>query len=354
MTDDLKLNLNREKPREKGKGITVILLVVLVILSVLNLVFVFWPPAASNRSGSALSPEKTEELALKLERQQLYGAAAAAWREYLESARLSAGERAGVWYRTGRLYQDSGNYEMALDAYYRSESIEPVREIQRDISLGVSECLKRLGRFAALRSELETRTAVDSEAPANGAETIAEIGNWKIDRSQLEKMIEAEIEAQLSSVAGSLPPDQLKSQKEKYLEEILGQGKLDQWLEQFIAEELLYRKAMEEKIFESPDYVNLAENLERRLLAQKYLEKEYAASVSVTEEEMRAWYRSNNEKFAGEDGPRPYEEVSSQVYAALKAEKEKRVQSELISKLKDEYDVVIHRSKLGGGQDTEK
>ena len=93
--------------------------------------------------------------------------------------------------------------------------------------------------------------------------------------------------------------------------------------------------------------------MERKLLTSQVLAREYANSVSVTEDEMRAWYAANGAKIAGSAGldggeVPPFEDVKNQVYAAVRLEKEMAVQAALLERLTDRYDVVIHTSKLGG------
>jgi len=345
MPDDLKLSLNREEPPQSSAlKLVNVLLIITVVLVGMNLITRIggWQMEKQGRSG--LSANLLEEHALKLEKQQLYSAAARAWTEYLDLEDPGSREQAGIWYRIGKLYQDGGDFERALDAYYRSEAIAEVKEIESSISLRVSECLERLGRFAALRGELESRTAVD---PGNedSDEIIAEIGSWKISRSRLEMMIEAEIDAQLVQAAGRFSPEEIRKQKEKLLGSILKEGELGKWLDRFIAEELIYRLAMEERLYESSEYRKMIKDIEKKLIVQKRLQQEYTQHITVTDEELRAWYERNKERFSEDGNIKSFEESAEQVYAAVHLEKEMQVQSQLIRKLIDKYDVVIHLSR---------
>ncbi|MCX5753021.1 MAG: hypothetical protein NTW97_05165 [Candidatus Krumholzibacteria bacterium] len=83
---------------------------------------------------SGLSDKKLEELALKFEDQKLSGAAARAWTEYLESARPGDEDAARIWFRVGKLYQEGGDNERAIEAYYRSEALAKIDEIEPEIS----------------------------------------------------------------------------------------------------------------------------------------------------------------------------------------------------------------------------
>ena len=232
-------------------------------------------PRENGRGGdsSGLSGKKLEELALKFEDQKLSGAAARAWTEYLESARHGDEDAARIWFRIGKLYQDGGDNERALEAYYRSEALAKIDELEPEISKRTAECLEALGKFAALNYELESRTAVAKSDSTGGKDVLAEVGTWKITRGDLDQMIEAEIDMQLRQLAGSLTPDERRAQKQRLLDEVLKQGERDKWLQRFIAEEMLYRRAREEKLMDDPGYQALTRNLERKILAQKYLDQ---------------------------------------------------------------------------------
>ncbi|MCK4537252.1 MAG: hypothetical protein KAV42_00505 [Candidatus Krumholzibacteria bacterium] len=351
--DELRQSLNQSRNLDRGGRGLYILLAFVLIVSLVNLfVFVIDNMGAGNGGmsggGKGLSAEAIEKLALKLERQQLYGAAARAWTDYLSSTNPSGEESAGIWYRIGKLYQGGGDFERALDAYYRSESIEHLKDLEAELSLRVSECLERLGRFAALRSELESRTALDPDAPTAGEEVLAEIGSWKISRSDLEKMVEAEIEAQLSSVAGGLPSDQRKAQKDRLLAEVLSEDRQQQLLERFVAEELLYRRAMEERLYDDPAYRELARNLEKKMMIQKYMDGQYAANIKISDQEVREYYEAHKADFIKDGQQVDFEEAGQQAYAMLRRSREMEIQAQLIGFLMDEYDVVVHRSKSGG------
>ena len=346
MSDDLKLSLNREEPpRSSALKLINVLLLITVVLVGMNLITRIGGWRMEEKGTSGLSADLLEEHALKLEKQQLYSAAARAWTEYLDLEDPGREEKAGIWYRIGKLYQDGGDFERALDAYYRSEAIATVKEIESSISLRVSECLERLGRFAALRGELESRTAVE---PGNEStdEIIAEIGNWKISRSHLERVIESEIDAQLEQAAGRFSPEEIKKQKGKLLDSVLKEGEISKWLDRFIAEELIYRLAMEERLYESDEYRKMIRDIEKKLIVQKRLQQEYARAVTVTDEELRDWYEKNKERFSEDGNIRSFEESAEQVYTAVHLEKEMQAQSNLIRGLIDKYDVVIHLSRF--------
>jgi hypothetical protein len=348
MSDDLNLTLDpvRKKPKDRTP-LLIALIVIAIAVAAIDLAL-----HLGSGGGGGMEPADLERLALKLEKQELFSAAEEAWIEYLTAASPDPGGKARIWYRIGRMREQSGDCESALAAYYRSERISALPELEQEISMAAERCLTRLSRFAALRSELAARTSVGAEE-GDESEVLAEIGAEKITREMLNAMIEAEVDAQVAQVAAGMPADQVRAQREKILEQVMQGNELGQWLERLVAEELLFRYAMEEGLHEDPEIVEMSRRIERKLLTGQVLAREYSASVTVTEDEMRAWYDANGAKIAGNAGLEggevpPFDDVRDQVYAAVRMEKEMAVQSELLEKLTDRYDVVIHNSRLGG------
>ena len=298
--------------------------------------------------GHGGDPAVLERVALKLEKQELYSAAADTWTEYIMAAAPEEEERARILYRIGRMREKSGDCESALAAYYRSEQTAEIRELEQDISLAAERCLTRLAKFGALRSEIAERTSIGD---AGESEILAEIGSYKITKDMLVAMIEADVDAQVSQMSAGMPADQARAQREKILDEVMKEADLGQWLQRLVAEEILFRYAMEEDLHEDREIAAMSRRIERNLLTSQVLAREYAGKVTVTEDEMRAWYQANGSKLAGASGLEggqvpPLDEVKDQVYAAVRTEKEMAVQSALLEKLTDRYDVVIHTSKL--------
>ncbi len=348
MPNNLGLSLQKPDPGNGRPGVLVpLLLVLLIVIVAANLIMSIAGGRARAPLGGGLTGDEIEGLAIKLENQGLLRAAAGTWKDYVESARPGRTEAARIWYRIGKLYQSDGDCERALQAYYRSESLERVKEISSEISRRSAECLEDMGKFAVLRHELERRTSYSGTDSTAGDDVLVEIGSWKIDRSGLDIMIEAEIDAQISQMAGSLTPEQKRMQKEKLLDEVLKSGNRDKWLERFVVEELLFRRAVEDQMNEDREFLDLTRRIERQILAQRYLDREFASRIKITPEDVRAYYDGHTAEFEQDGQIRPFEEVSDQVYMKIRSIEEMRAQQEILEKLKEEYDVVIHHSHLG-------
>ncbi|MCD6380458.1 hypothetical protein J7M07_08465 [bacterium] len=348
MEEKLNLTLDRDK-REKGINARLIyfLLIVTVLLGGLNLALFFTGGGSSADGKNNLPAGRLEELALKLERQNLLQPAARVWTEYLSASDAGEKERATIWYRIGKAYQKDNDYERALEAYYHSESFAEIDNFKSDLSRRTTECLERLGMFAALHDELREKTSVSQDSN-KGKEIVAEIGNWKITKPEMEGLIEDEIDVMLSSVASSITEEQRREQKEKMLENAMEGTNRMQWLQNYIAEELIYRNAMDKKLYEDPDYKKLARRTERKMLVQRFLDGEYNSKISIKEEDLREYYDGHKEEFKDDKGGQKlFDDSKQQVYSKVRAGKEAEVQQGLMQKLMNQYDVVIHTSKTG-------
>ena len=353
MRNDLDLSVPGRNGRSDRPSRPVMIMLATVIAILLALVAVFG--MNSERGGasqSGLSAKKLEALALKFENQKLPEAAARAWIEHIGASRLGDEEAARIWFRVGKLHQEANAYEQALEAYYRSEALAALPELESEIGTRTAECLEAMGKFASLDRALADRTSIPGmaggDAAKGGADVLVEIGTWKITRSDLDVMIEAEVDAQLNQMSVGLTGEEKAAQKKKILEGIRKEGERERWLQQFVAEELLYRYAREQKLHEDPAVRALARNLERKVLAQTLMDREFAKRITMTPEEVRAYYDAHTDEFKKDDKVQPFEQVKDQAAAALRYQKAMEVQQQVLGQLREKYDVVIHTSKMGG------
>lgn len=349
MSDDVNLSLHRPGNGGNRPGrVVAILLAVVIVLGALQLVFVLRRTSGGDAGRNGLPGKQLEEVALRLEKQGLAGPAARAWIDYMAAARPGRKDASRIWYRVGKMYQAHGDYERALEAYYRSEGTAGLEEIEAELSRRIAECLEGLGKFAALRLELEDRTSL-AGTDSTAGEVVAEIGNWKISQADLDILIEAEIDARFSQLAGTLSPEERGAQKEKLLESLLKGGARYDLLQSLIAEELLYRKAREEKLHEEKEIRFLIRDLDRKVLAQKLLEREYASRISIGADDLKAYYDSHAGEFDEGGETKPFTDVRNEIYMKLRSQEELEVQQQLLDELRRQYDVVIYRSEPGGG-----
>jgi len=355
MDDKLDLSLPpRGRGKDKGSRHLVILVVILLAVALVDL---FVSLHEGGRSAPpAISSGKLMDVALRLEKQGLYEPAVEIWKDYLKESKPGREESAKIWYRIGKLYQEDGRYAKAVSAYYISEEIGRVEEIAHEISTRTAECLEKMGRFAALDYELERRTSFAARDSLPSDDVVAEIGPVKITRSELNRMIEAELESQLAQMAGDLSPEERREQKRKLLDSIVKGNQVQAWLERLIAEEVLYRRAREKELGDVEEIRRMIDSVERKLLAQKYLEQEYAKRIVITPDELKSYYEAHKDDYKTDGKQQGFDDVKDEIYQRVRMEKERDVQRQIIEELMDRYDVVIHKSKLAGsgGSDGKK
>jgi hypothetical protein len=351
MADELKLTLPEREPKKHGPPKMVLLLLVLtVLLGAANLAVLLGRRSPS--PAGDLPASKLKEVALKLEQQDLREGALAAWRQYLQSPGLGGDERAKIWYRVGTLEQEAGRDEAALDAYYPSEAQASLKEIAPEIARRVRECLEPSGKFAALQHELRERTSPEPGPAKPGSAIVAEIGPRKVTLEELDRRIEKMIDLQLEQFGSALPADERAKQREALLKRFSTPEARDQQLRRFLMEEVLTRKAREDKLQQDPAVKDLLAMAERTILSHKEMGKELSDKVHITESDLKNYYEAHKadfkEKRQGEaEKQKSFEEARPEVYGALRRQKEQEVQEELFTALEKRYDVVIHNAALG-------
>ncbi len=355
MSDELNLTLP-EKKQKNGKmpWWIPVLLGLILIACLLQLVLPHFHGGGSvDLPAGSLSPEERRDIALKLEKQELGGEAVWAWREYLASSDLDTGSRAKIWYRMGKLLQDEGRFGEALDAFYRCESHGAPEELEPEIARRVQECLQRLGKLTSLSYELKDRTGLEEGGDPEGSKVLAEIGPRKITQADLDHHLEYLVELQMEQFASFMPPDEQVRQKEAILQQLSAPDARRAELQRYVMEEVLFRQAREDGLHEDPGMRNLLMAMERQLLAETAMRKELGSEIKITDTDLTTYYEANKERFVEkkEDGSPgrqlSFDEARPEVYRALRLQKERDVQENLLLRLKEKYDVVIHQDALG-------
>jgi len=330
MGEGLNLTLpDRGKRSEKRSKAVVLLLSLVLIVAAANLVVVTMlfgiSKGKAGTVGKDMPAEAVRGLALKLEEQGLREHAADAWKEYLAAADAGNEERAKVWYRLGKLYQDGNSYEQALDAYYRSESYAKLPDIEQEINSRVQECLEAAGKFAALRYELAGRVGLAESTDTAGGEVLAEIGDHKITKAELDRRIDEMVDRQLQMMGAYMPEQERVRQKDEMVKQFASGQERTHILDQMLFEELLYRKAREEKLADAPEVKALLQDAERGLLAQRALQKEISEQVKITPGDLQTWYDAHKKDYV-----EPEQAKISHILV-----KDESTAKEIIAKLKD-------------------
>jgi len=293
---------------EKGQGIAVsnwIIIALLLVLTALTAANLALRPAgperASDMTGTSLSSEQIKQLAGKLAQRNLHVRAAEVWQDYLRRAELTEDEQARTMFQIGTLLEKAGLYDQAIEYYYRSEIAAEPEELKSQINVHIKECFEKLGKFSALRYELMDRTSFKAVAGA-GAKIVAEIGTEKITEADLDAMIESNVENQLEPMAPFMTAEQLNEQKKKMFERYNNPQARQQYLQSWLAQEVLYRQALQEELTEKPEAKKLIDQLTRGALSQLVMNSELASKINITETDIQTYYTANKDKFVDPSG----------------------------------------------------
>jgi len=355
MEEKLDFSLPGNKPKSPVTGkIVILLLLVLLLLGVLNLTRKITPPnPVQPTTASQLWAEETKQLALKLARRNLYSRAAKVWQDYLAAAELGDVERAKALFQVATLLEKAGQFEEAIEYFYRAESAAKVDELSGQINTHIKDCFEKLGKFSALRYELMDRTSLDDSTQA-GAKVVAEIGPEKITEADLDAIIENNIDNQLSPMAAFMTAEQLNEQKAKMLEQFRTSEARSRFLQSWLAQEILYRQALKEGLSDDAQVKKLLDDLARSVLSQEMMSRELAAKISITETDLQTYYTANKDKYiepaneeeGTDERQKTFDEVRQQVMSELLDQKRQDVQAEYINRMMDQYNVIIHTSVL--------
>jgi len=229
---------------------------------------------------SPVSGELRRDLGGKLLGAGLPGQAVEQYRLYLSETDLPPDRRATLAYTIGKLLMEEGRYEEALSWLFQVEMLDPASEVGPEAGAKIVACLERLGRFAQAQYTLEARSGPPGpvgRGEVKGDLVVARIGNETIPLRELDEAIDA------------LPP--------WVREPLQDPGRKKAFLEQYVAEELLVRKARKLELDKDPQVRKLADRTFRQLLAQKVLESEIQEKVRLTGPDVERHFEANRDRF---------------------------------------------------------
>jgi len=234
---------------------------------------------SSQRAGAGMSsaqswtPENQRELANKLKSAGLPRQAAQEYEQYLHSARLEPKQLAGLCYSIGKMCMEAGDYEKALAWLYRVELIDPKTSLKAELGSSIINCLERTGRHSAAEYALAKRSSAEGDATRSSGTVVADIGS---DKVYLEDVNEA---------FDSLP-DWMRKQFEG------GKSKAE-FAKKYIADELLYRKALKMELDKDAGVRKQLRMAQRELMVNRVLESELKDKLKVEEDDLKNFYEAH-------------------------------------------------------------
>ena len=298
MEDKAKLDFSLPQKKAKTSLSQKVILFLLCVITVLTGANLWMQRSDSALPGTALdaptglSAEQTKALATKLAQRSLFEEAAGMWQAYLIQAQLAPEEQAKALFQIGLMLKKAGQLEQAITHFYRSEMAAKLDELSPQINTHIKDCFERLGRFSALRYELMDRTSYKGQDNLSG-KIVAEIGPEKITEADLTAILEDSSDGQLAPMASYMSASQLNEQKKKMLEQFKEAQAKQQFLQGYLAQEILYRQALEEKLADKPQIKKQLEDLTRNVLAQQLMSDLIAAKINITETDLQTYFEAN-------------------------------------------------------------
>jgi tetratricopeptide (TPR) repeat protein len=262
---------------------TIFFLVVAIVMFV-PLVLLITLRSSLSKDTSAVAywtAEKQFQYANTLASKGLKREALNAYEKYMDLISASPADRAKVAYQMGTIHMDLGEYEKALASFYRVDMENPDTELAPEVGQKIVACLERLGMTSQARYELESRTAIGKKKPDDAERglgpVIARIGKEEVRMSAINEAL-----------------DQLPAWMRKQYES--DEGKVD-FARQYIANELLYRKANRLGYGDDPDVRVKVRDLTKQVLVQK-ITMEEIGKIIIDPRDVKLYYDAYKDKYA--------------------------------------------------------
>ncbi len=229
---------------------------------------------------------------------------------------LGGVERAKLALAAGDLAEQLGRTEEALRFWHLVEVLDPHSPDKADVGTRVVRGLERLGKTAAADQALAARTARTGTLQ-QGGEVVAKIGGDEITMADVDKALEG------------LPPE-MRAQAEK-------RGERKRLVQQYVAEEVLYRKARKLELDKDPTVRQQLDLVGRKLVVQRLVEREVASKLTVDPKDVETFWKANQARFGG----KPFSEVKGEVERAYRGEKIQAGAQHMLEDALRQSDVVV-------------
>ncbi len=270
-----------------------------ILISIILLVILI---AKSNNHNSHLSEKDLIELANNLKSKGLYSQAIDAYKEFLQNSSINKKKEANINYMIAELYREYlKDFENALYYYYKSKLIYPDTPLLNNINQKIVECLENSGHSREAQLALEESTLLTGKNKIKKGDIIvAKIDKDIITLNEFNKWFD------------NLPADIRKNYNTP--------AKKKEILRQFIAQELMYRKALRKGYQNNPDVLKKSFEIKKNLMIQKLMSDELFNKIKITQSDVELYYKANKDKYK-----QPLNQIYQQVYNDLLQE---RIQEE--------------------------
>ena len=281
MTTDFQSFAKRKQRLFDRKTIFFLAIAIIMFTALALLIALRSSPLGDTSMAAHWTPEKQFQYANMLASKGLKREALDAYEKYMEMISASPVDRAKVAYQTGSIYMDLGEYEKALASFYRVDIENPNTELATEVGQKVVACLEHLGMTSQARYELESRTAIGKQKTDDTERglgpVVARIGKEEVRMSAINEALD-----QL--------PAWMRNQYES------DEKKVD-FVRQYIANELLYRKAKRLGHEDDPDVRVKVRDLTKQVLVQKIIMEEIGR-VIIDPRDVKLYYDAYKDRYA--------------------------------------------------------
>lgn len=255
----------------------VVLSIISICLLLLIVVLVLMSPGGGG-SAYPIPPEQIRTLASALESQGLYDQAVSQYKKYLDAAEIPIEQRANILYRIGSLYLDNlHDYENALASFLEVSHLYPQAKIAPEAEKRMVRCFEELQRGGDAQRKLKQLTDLEAEEEEGTGPVVAQIGDRRITRDQLEREL-----------------NQMPENQRKYYDD---PQKRRQYLQSKLFEELLYDMALRKEYQKDREIRQQMRRVEKMMLAQKVLREEVNDKIQVSDGDIELYYKANQDQF---------------------------------------------------------
>jgi parvulin-like peptidyl-prolyl isomerase len=139
-----------------------------------------------------------------------------------------------------------------------------------------------------------------------------------------------------------MAPEQVGEQKRRLLAQFRDPQTKQEFLRSWLAQEILYRQALDEGLREKPATKQMLADLTRGLLSQQLMNEKLASRINITEIDLQTYYQTNKDK---------YVEPARAKIAHIRVAEEDQA-AELLEKLADGGDFAALAQEFSLDKDT--
>lgn len=273
----------------RGGGSLLVLVLQIVVVGLLTLLLLRGNQRTQQADRNAPMAEELKDLALQLENKSLSGEAARAWEKYLDAAPDET-EKAEIFFRIGKMYMQSEQFDRAATALIRCELADDAGNLETKIGQNLVTCLRRLGLYGEVGRELSRRVETGGEEVEQG-KILATLAGEQLTEADLDRLVERRVDQMLS-----LQGHRDDSMRQAVLKQFSSPEMRQQLFQDLLRTELFTRRARELKLDQDDEFLQARQALENNLLASRFQSRKFS-SVQPTDVDIETYYKAEQGQY---------------------------------------------------------